>query len=150
MQQAYRDQNSGALPPAALVKAALLNSAHDLGRPAVDFVHGYGQADALGAVRTVLGRRLLSGAVAGTAAGAVFAIVVPAGQQQLKATLVWADPEAAPNAARALVNDLDLELVLPWHRPALAALDAQRLPPRRLPGPARPAPAPTTSTTWSR
>jgi hypothetical protein len=35
---------------------------------------------------------------------------VPAGIKKLKATLVWNDPPAAPNATKALINDLDLEL----------------------------------------
>ena len=47
LQQTYRDLHGGTLPPAALVKAALLNSADDLGRPEVDYLHGFGQADAL-------------------------------------------------------------------------------------------------------
>ena len=111
LQQAYRDQHRGTLPPAALVKAVLLNSADDLGRPEVDFVSGFGQADALGALACMRGNRFFIGAVAqGTEQ--VFTLTVPAGQQ-LKATLMWSDLEAAANAARALVNDLDLELVAP-------------------------------------
>ena len=35
---------------------------------------------------------------------------MPAGIKKLKATLVWNDPPAAPNATKALINDLDLEL----------------------------------------
>ncbi|HEX8529249.1 MAG TPA: S8 family serine peptidase, partial [Cytophagales bacterium] len=41
VQQAYRDRQGGSLPPAALVKAALLNSADDAGRPEVDFETGF-------------------------------------------------------------------------------------------------------------
>ncbi|WP_099092868.1 S8 family serine peptidase [Hymenobacter sedentarius] len=111
LQQTYRDQHSGTLPPATLVKAVLLNSADDLGRPEVDFVSGFGQADALGALAAMRGNQFFNGAVA-QGAEQVFTLTVPAGQQ-LKATLVWADPDAAANAARALVNDLDLELVAP-------------------------------------
>jgi hypothetical protein len=43
----------------------------------------------------------------------VYTVRVPAGGYRLKGTLVWHDPEAAPNAARALVNDLDLQLRYP-------------------------------------
>jgi hypothetical protein len=139
VQQAYQDQHGGTLPPAAAVKAALLNSADDKGRPAVDFVTGFGQADALGAVQTMRDNRLLSGTAAATGADQVFTITVPAGQQELKATLVWADPEALPNATRALVNDLDLELVLPatgqrwrpWVLSSYPRADSLALPARR-------------------
>ncbi|MBD2723918.1 S8 family serine peptidase [Hymenobacter armeniacus] len=139
LQQAYRDQHSGALPPAALVKAVLLNSADDLGRPEVDFVSGYGQADALGALTTMRGGQFFSGSVA-QGAEQVFIVSVPAGQQ-FKATLVWNDPEAAANAAKALVNDLDLELVStstgqrwqPWALSSTPRLDSLTLPARRRP-----------------
>src|SRR3712207_6952586 len=46
VQQAYQEQ-TGTLPPAALVKAAFINSADDLSQPEVDFEAGFGQADAL-------------------------------------------------------------------------------------------------------
>ena len=138
LQQSYRDQHNGNLPPAALVKAVLLNSADDLGRPEVDFVSGFGQADALGALQTMRDGRFFGAAVA-QGASQVFTLTVPAGQQQLKATLTWADPEAAANAARALVNDLDLELVavgtgqrwLPWGLSIAPNADSLALPARR-------------------
>ena len=140
VQQAYRDQHGGALPPAALVKAVLLNSADDLGRPEVDYLSGFGQADALGAVATVRAGRFFGGA-AGQGTDQVFGLTVPAGQQQLKATLVWSDPPAAANAASALVNDLDLELVAvgsgqrwrPWVLSAFPRADSLALPARRRP-----------------
>ena len=138
VQQAYRDQ-AGALPSAALVKAVLVNSADDLGRPAVDYVHGFGNADALGAIRTVRSQHFFEGALGATSVGQVFPIAVPAGQQELKATLVWADPSAAPNAVRALINDLDLELVQlgtgqrwrPWVLSSYPNADSLALPARR-------------------
>ncbi|WP_035557836.1 S8 family serine peptidase [Hymenobacter sp. IS2118] len=138
LQQAYRDGNGGALPTAALVKAVLLNSANDLGRPEVDFVSGFGQADALGAIKTMRDQRFFT-AVASQGNEQVFTIMVPAGQQQLKATLVWNDPAASAGAARALVNDLDLELVSrttgqrwrPWVLSAYPHADSLVLPARR-------------------
>jgi len=137
VQQAYRDQ-TGALPPAALVKAVLINSARDVGRPEVDFVAGFGQLDALGAVRTVLAGRYRAGTVA-QGQEQVTALAVPAGTQQLKVTLTWTDPEAAANAAQALVNDLDLEVLgpgpagrwLPWALSTYPNLDSLARPARR-------------------
>ena len=140
LQQQYRDQNAGTLPPAALVKAVLLNSADDLGMPEVDYLSGFGQADALGAVGTMRAGHFFGGS-AGQGADQVFRITVPAGQQQLKATLVWSDPAATANAATALVNDLDLELValrtgqrwLPWALSAYPHADSLARPARRRP-----------------
>lgn len=136
-QHAYASQHAGALPTAALVKAALLNSADDLGRPGPDFEAGFGQTDALGAVQTMLDNRFLLGTV-GAGATRSFAVAVPAGTRQLKLTLVWADAEAAANAAQALVNDLDVELIgpggqrwLPWTLSSYPHLDSLRLPARR-------------------
>ncbi len=138
LQQQYRDQHAGTLPPTTLVKAVLLNSADDLGRPEVDYESGFGQADALGAVGTMRAGRFFGGsATPGT--DQVFRITVPAGQQQLKATLVWSDPAAAANATTALVNDLDLELValstgqrwLPWALSAYPNADSLARPARR-------------------
>ena len=140
LQQQYRDQHAGALPPAALVKAVLLNSADDLGTPEIDYFSGFGQADALGAASTMRASRFFGGsATQGT--DQVFRITVPGGQQQLKATLVWSDPAAAANAATALVNDLDLELVavgtgqrwLPWSLSAYPHADSLARPARRRP-----------------
>jgi Secretion system C-terminal sorting domain len=36
--------------------------------------------------------------------------MIPAGSKRFKVTLAWNDPPALPNAAKALVNDLDIEL----------------------------------------
>ncbi|MDO7849347.1 S8 family serine peptidase [Hymenobacter sp. M29] len=139
VQQAHRDLR-GSLPPAALVKAVLLNSADDLGRPEVDFINGFGQADAVGALATVREGRFFNGS-ATQGSVQTFAIVVPAGQQQLKITLAWSDPEAAANASQALVNDLDLELLdgnaaqrwLPWGLSTAPRADSLALPARRRP-----------------
>ncbi|MBD2714615.1 S8 family serine peptidase [Microvirga sp. STR05] len=138
VQQTYRDQNGGVLPPSALVKAALLNSADDTGRSEVDFVAGFGQADALGAVRTMLDRRYFQGSV-GQGQATQFTLVVPPGTQQLKLTLAWTDPAAAANASSALLNDLDVLLTnngtswRPWTLSTYPHPDSLALPARRRP-----------------
>lgn len=138
-QHAYRERR-GTLPSSALLRAALLNTADDAGRPNLDFVAGYGQADALGAVQTMLDGRYVEGSV-GQGQEQVFPLTVPAGTHRLKLTLAWTDPEAAANAATALVNDLDLTLTrpadaqrwLPWTLSAYPHLDSLALPARRRP-----------------
>ncbi|QMU26728.1 S8 family serine peptidase [Adhaeribacter radiodurans] len=137
VQQAYREQ-TGTLPTAALVKAAFINSADDLGRPEVDFEAGFGQADALGAVQAIQEKRFFTGQVTSNQV-ATFTIPVPTNSQLLKVTLVWHDLEAEPNAPKALQNDLDLTLInnttnkhwLPWVLSSYPHPDSLRLPARR-------------------
>jgi hypothetical protein len=139
VQQAYGGAHHNQLPPAALVKAALINSADDLGRPGVDFETGYGQTDALGAVRTLAEGRFFAGSVA-QGQSLALSLLVPAGTKNVKITLVWQDPEAAANAGQALVNDLDLVCAQtaggrswqPWVLHAYPHPDSLRLLPRRL------------------
>ncbi|WP_299820041.1 S8 family serine peptidase [uncultured Pontibacter sp.] len=121
VQQAYKNKFDGTLPSAALVKAALINSADDVGRKAVDFESGFGNTDALGAIKSIQDARFIEDAVAQNEQKA-FSITVPEGAKALKVTIVWHDTEAQPNAAKALINDLDLEVKqsnsntswLPW------------------------------------
>lgn len=110
VQQAYQTQHTGKIPPASLVKAVLLNSAEDIGRPEVDFETGFGNANALGAVKTIMENRFFTDSLTLTEER-IFTVLVPAACAQLKATLVWHDLAAQPNATQALLNDLDLELV---------------------------------------
>ncbi|MDO7875117.1 S8 family serine peptidase [Hymenobacter sp. ASUV-10] len=132
---AYRALNSGAEMPAALLKAALLNTAEDLGNPGPDFRFGYGRTNALRAVRVLEGRTYFRDTLA-QGESRNFSISVPAGSRQLRVLLHWADPEAAVNARPALVNNLDLtgfdsmdptSIIRPWildHRPTPAQLNA--------------------------
>ncbi|WP_185816874.1 S8 family serine peptidase [Hymenobacter metallilatus] len=138
-QHAYKERY-GSLPSASLVRAVLLNTADDSGRPNVDFVSGYGQADALGAVKTMLEGRFREGTITQGGRQAI-SIPVPAGTHRLKITLAWTDPEAAANAPTALVNDLDMTLVdgngtqvwQPWTLSTYPHLDSLALPARRRP-----------------
>lgn len=137
VQQAYRDSRAGTLPTAALVKAVLINGARDVGRTEVDFESGFGQLDALKAVRTVLEGRYRAGAV-GQGQEQLFTITVPSGTQQVKVTLTWTDPEAAANATQALINDLDLSILgpgaatwLPWTLSSYPNLDSLARPAHR-------------------
>ena len=111
IQQAYEDQH-GALPSAALVKAILLNSADDVGPKGIDFTSGYGAANAYKALLTTINSDHFNGSISSGVTD-VFNLTVPPNIKQLKLTLAWNDPPATPNAAKALRNDLDIELSLP-------------------------------------
>ena len=137
VQQAYKNLH-GDLPTATLVKAALINSADDIGRKAVDFESGFGNTDALGAVRSILDSRFVESSVAEGAQQSI-RINIPAGARQLKVTIVWHDKEAEPNAAAALINDLDLQVTgpgsgntwLPWVLSTYPHADSLAKPARR-------------------
>ena len=109
LQHQYKLLNNSLLPN-ALIKAILLNSADDVGNKEVDFANGYGSLNAINAVRTLQNGRVLNGSVA-NAGTQTFNVTVPAGIKKVKLTLVWNDPPAIANASKALINDLDLELM---------------------------------------
>ncbi|MBS1664854.1 MAG: S8 family peptidase [Bacteroidetes bacterium] len=118
-QDAYQRGHGGVLPPAALVKAFLLNSAEEVGNKGIDFSSGFGSLDAWRAMRELQAGHFLTGSV-GQGEEQSFSLPVPAGARGLKVLLCWTDPPALPNATVALVNDLDLSVTesgrvwLPW------------------------------------
>ncbi len=105
VQQSYKNM-FGELPDVALVKAAMINSAIDTGRPQVDFETGFGNVNALGAIRTIENENFYSGSVAQNEENS-FIVNIPSNTSSLKITLVWNDQPAIPFATKALVNDLD-------------------------------------------
>jgi hypothetical protein len=108
LQEAYAKFND-TLPANALVKSILLNSADDIGNKEVDYSTGFGSLNAKNAFKTIQSGRFFSGSIT-NGSSRTFTITLPVGIKKLKTTLVWNDPPAMPNAARALINDLDIEL----------------------------------------
>lgn len=111
LQQAYKTLH-GSIPSSALIKAVLLNSADDVAAKGIDFTSGYGAANAYRAMSEIANDHYFSGAVSNGATDN-FNLTVPPSIARLKITLVWNDPPATANAAKALQNDLDLELSQP-------------------------------------
>jgi hypothetical protein len=139
LQQAYKDANSGNLPPASLIKTILLNTADDTGNPGIDYISGYGIVNAYKAMQTITTAKFVNGSVTNNDTQ-VIPLTIPANTRRLKITLVWTDPQATPNAPRSLVNDLDLELFqpstntkwLPWVLSSYPNSDSlQKLPERK-------------------
>ena len=119
LQQAYLEQHAS-LPPSALLKAILINSATDAGPEGVDFLTGYGNVNGYRALQNLKEGQYFSGSLR-QGESKELTITVPANAQNLKVTIVWNDPAAMPNSATALVNDLDMKLLdktgsswLPW------------------------------------
>jgi hypothetical protein len=111
IQQAFYELH-GKLPDAGLVKAVLINSADDVGRPGIDFETGFGNINVRKAVATVKEGRFIHGDVPGNASN-VWPLDVPSGLDLVKVTIVWPDPPAEPFNEHALVNNLDIELHTP-------------------------------------
>lgn len=105
--QAYAEAHNGELPPSALMKAVVMNTADDQGTIGPDFIHGFGRINARRAYRTLTGEQWFNDSI--TQGGQQqFTIDVPAGAAEVRVMLYWHDPFASLNAATALVNDLDL------------------------------------------
>lgn len=109
LQQQYKLLN-GSLPSSSLQRAVLLNSADDVGAEGIDFSSGFGSLNAVNAVKTIQAGRIMSGAVTNSTVQ-TFSVSVPPDLKKLKLTLTWNDPPASPNTSKALLNDLDLELI---------------------------------------
>ena len=109
LQHAYK-QMYNVLPANSLIKAILLNSADDAGNAEVDYKNGFGSLNAIKAMKTLQEGKFFAGSISNSTSQS-FVVNVPGGIKKLKGTLVWNDPPATPNAAKALVNDLDIELI---------------------------------------
>ncbi|MBL8862443.1 MAG: S8 family serine peptidase [Planctomycetes bacterium] len=115
----------GVNPTADIVKALLVNTAIEAGRPGPDFLFGHGIVDGLAAVQTIDAGfvRILTEAVDQGQLDE-FLLMVPGGTPELRVTLNWIDREGAANSVNPDIrNNLNLELVSPTNqifRPFLA------------------------------
>jgi hypothetical protein len=117
--QFYRQSHTNATPSPALVKAALINTAGDMDNdfgtgPVPNNDEGWGRIDLTPLFDSSLGFDYLDQSVLLTNSQ-VFErrLVVASAGQPLKVTLTYTDVPGFPGAAKALVNDLDLEVVGP-------------------------------------
>lgn len=110
--QAYKTFHGGQQPPAVLLKAAILNTANDLGNPGPDFKYGWGHINAWRAFHLLQQNRHLADTV-DQGEEKLYGVPVPGGVLQARIMLVWADPPNIPEAAKALLNDLDIKVVAP-------------------------------------
>lgn len=134
LQQAFAEKHQGQLPPAALIRGTLINTADDLLQPGPDFISGFGNLNARRALQQIQsGQYLIDTLAAGT--HRTLPISLPQYSHQLNATLAWTDPEAEILVETALVNDLDLwiedslgNIYSPWVLNQQPQLDSLQLP----------------------
>ena len=114
----YRAHYNNQTPLPAMVKALLAHTAADLSdgssgyQPGPDYATGYGRIQVKDAVDQLRSGGVLVGVVA-PGDSAVYTLDVPPDTASVKVTLVWDDVAAAENAAKTLVNDLDLVVTDP-------------------------------------
>ncbi len=131
---AFSDLNGGQIPDGALIKAAMLNTAEDLGNPGPDFFYGWGRLNVGRAFLILKDKKYIKSSVTRVDSVKSFKINVPAGVKLAKVMLYWHDPAGAPNAAKALINDLDLtvksaetgQILLPWVLNSTLSVDSLR------------------------
>lgn len=116
----YAELNGGDHPPAALIKATLLNTANDYGNVGPDFKFGWGIVNGNRAGKLIEDGRYLSDNISQGVTN-THTINVPSGTSQVRFMVYWNDPAAAAGSNTALVNDLDLVVkdpstnsLLPW------------------------------------
>lgn len=114
----YRRLYHGQTPLPSTLKALLAHTAQDLDddtewfHPGPDYASGYGRVQARAAVDQLRAGGVLIGQV-GQDGSLHQALEVPPGTTEVKLTLAWDDVPAQENAARTLVNDLDLVVIDP-------------------------------------
>jgi hypothetical protein len=137
IQEAYK-KNNRQLPSSELVKTVLINSADDAGPAGLDYLTGYGSLNTCKAVETITQNNFFQSNVTQSETK-TFSLTVPSNISRLKVTVAWNDVAAGPNAAKALVNDVDVvvknmataEILLPWVLNPMAVKDSLVQPAQR-------------------
>ena len=110
--QAYREINGGSDPESALLKAALMNTANDMGNPGPDYIFGYGHLNAYKAYKLLEAKNYTEDEI-DQGEENDFKIQIAPGLSQLRVMLYWPEAEASLSAQRVIINDLDLVVMGP-------------------------------------
>ncbi len=110
MQQVFSDSNNQSLPVSSLIKAVLYNTAEDIYRAGIDYKTGYGLLNSFAAIKSIQQKEFDSGSLM-QGQQWIKTISLPANIAQLKVTLAWTDSAATVNNNKALINDLDLQVM---------------------------------------
>ena len=106
--QDYRVQFPGPDPINSTVKAFLAHTAVDGGNAGPDYQFGYGSIRGQSAVDSMRLGNFREATLAEQGANVRWSVTVAPSAPELRLTLAWDDPPAAPNVFDTLVNDLDL------------------------------------------
>jgi PKD repeat protein len=106
---AYKTLNGGSNPESALIKASILNTGDEAGNNGPDYQYGWGKINALRAVRVLEGNHYLKDSVT-QGDIRIHTLDVPANTLELRVMVYWTDYPGNPSSARALVNDLNIQV----------------------------------------
>jgi hypothetical protein len=109
LHEGYRSINQGEIPPSELLHGILMNTADDMGNPGPDFRFGFGRVNARRAWSVLQQQQYLNDTIQQSQTK-TFNLQVPPNLHSLNLMLYWHDTPAQIQAARALVNDLDVSL----------------------------------------
>ncbi|MEK6876939.1 MAG: S8 family serine peptidase, partial [Nanoarchaeota archaeon] len=116
MLQDYRSTHSNNNPLPSTIKSILAHTAKDLGRTGPDYEFGYGRINVTSAINLIRSDTSLNDIIIENNITHknkdIYSLTI-SGQTQLKITLAWDDEPGMPNAAKELVNNLDLRLIAP-------------------------------------
>ncbi|MGB0863120.1 MAG: S8 family serine peptidase [Saprospiraceae bacterium] len=107
LMHAYKDINGGQEPESALIKAAAMNTAGDLGNVGPDYKFGWGLIDGRRAYNLLQENRYLTGTVS-QGNNNTHTIAIPTNVVEARIMVYWMDPQGSLSANKALVNDLDM------------------------------------------
>lgn len=110
--QAYKSMNNDELPPSALLKACILNTANDLGNVGPDFKFGWGHINTFGALRTLESKRWRVDSVDQKQVK-THTLQIPPNTRHVRVMVYWPEMPAMSTASHALINDLDITMTSP-------------------------------------
>ncbi len=109
---AYKTFNSGQEAPSALLKLAMLTSANEMGNIGPDYIFGWGHVNNFRAMRLLQTNRYTTGSVENNETK-THTVTIPTQTKQAKLMIYWVERPADEDAARALINDLDITVTGP-------------------------------------
>lgn len=118
LQHKYKTEHN-TIPPSSLVKALLIAGADDVGSKGIDFKSGYGNVNASQSMDILVDNAFINDNINSNETK-TYTIAINSPTKTLKVALIWNDLPANSGDAKALVNDLDMELTLdanlwlPW------------------------------------
>lgn len=112
IQEAYKNMHDGEYPSSGLVKPTLLNTADDLGTQGPDYQYGWGRIHLQNALEVIENNQYLEGQISHGQEN-FHSLIVPEGIDEVRVMLYWIDKPSSIYSAKALVNDLDIEINTP-------------------------------------
>lgn len=110
LHHAYQELFNGKIAEAGLLKACLLNTADDLGNEGPDYQFGWGQVNALRAVKTLEQQHFIRKEIS-PGQNQLLTFTIPSGVEQANFMVYWPDNEASTLSNVALLNNLDVKLI---------------------------------------